>query len=175
MKRKLFITLLGTVLLTCGGALTGLCGDDTTNKIVAAEVLVIDSYDVDYGHYTDGMQLTLMQAVFRDDYDMDYGHYGDSMEPSVAYAAIVADYLEKCRCKGALLDAKSANIRKLAVRDTVKGAFVRQNQAELIQYLIENNVAVNPRRVEYMINQRFKEQVSPHEVYAALANEQTNN
>jgi hypothetical protein len=92
----------------------------------------------------------------------------------LAYAAIVADYLEKCRCKGALLGAKSAKIRKIAVRDTVKGAFVRQNQAELIQYLIENNVAVNPRRVEYVLNQRFNELVSPREVYTVLASEQKN-
>jgi hypothetical protein len=167
MKRKFFIALMATVLVLCGGGLTGFCGDVATHKAVAP----IGGYDLGFGHYTDGLQPAMMQAAFRDDYDMDYGHFTDSMEPSTAYAALIADYLQKCDCKRRLLSAKSPNIRKGAFIDTLKGAYVRVNQVELVRYMMGKNVAVNPRRVEYVINQLFTEQVSPQEVYAVLANE----
>ena len=165
MKSKLFIAVMGSVLLITSGALTGLCGD------VAAEVATIDSYDLDFGHYTDSLQPSMMQAALRDDYDMDYGRFTDGMEPSLVYAAFIADYLEKCDCRGDMLDAKSLNIRKAALRDTVKGAYVEKNSAELVRYMVENNVPMNPRRVEYVINQRFADQVNPQEVYTVLTNE----
>ncbi len=167
MKCKLFIAVMATVLVVCGGGLTGFCGDVATHKAVAP----IGGYDTDFGHYTDGLQPSMVQAAFRADYDMDYGHVTDNMEPSLAYAAFIVDYLEKCDCKGELLNAKSLSIRKAAVRDTVKGAYVRDNQAELVRYMLENNVPMNPRRVEYVINQQFTAQVSPQEVYTVLAKE----
>ena len=146
MKRKLIIAFIGTVLVVFGGGLTGFCGDVATKNAVAPS----DGYDVDFGHYT------------------------DSMEPNLVYATFIANYLNRCDCKARLLNAKSPNIRKDAFRDTLKGAYVRENQAALVRYMLANNVALNPRRMEYVINQRFAEQVNPQAVYALLAKEPIN-
>ncbi len=59
---------------------------------------------------------------------------------SLIYGAFVDNYIQKCDAKAGMLDSDSLNIRKDAVRPTLKGAFVQSNRTIMIQYLMEKNV-----------------------------------
>lgn len=98
------------------------------------------------------------------------GYCGDftDVNPSLIYGACIDDYIKKCEAKAGLLDSASLNIRKMALRATVKGAYLRSNRAELIEYLEARAAALNPRRIQYHLNQKFAEAVHPIEVYTVL-------
>ena len=97
----------------------------------------------------------------------------DQIKPSLIYGAFVDDYIQKCQIKATLLNSSSLNIRKNAMRATVKGAYMRHNRVKLVKYLMEKNVSLNPRRIKYHLNQQFAKVVQPNEVYSALVEEST--
>ena len=92
----------------------------------------------------------------------------DTIKPSLIYGAFIDDYVEKCECQASLLDSGSLNIRKIAMRATVKGAYLKANRTKMIRHLIEVNAPLNPSRIEYHLNQHFAQAVHPDEVYTAL-------
>jgi hypothetical protein len=85
-----------------------------------------------------------------------------------AYGTFVDDYIDKCEAKADLLDSSSINIRKIAMRATVKGGFVKSNRDQMIEYLATNKVPLNIHRIEFHLNQMFARSVNPEQVYARL-------
>ena len=126
MKSKLFIAIIGTMVLVLGAAQAGLCGE------------------------------------------------ADRVASSERYGAFVDKYIKKCASKAEMLDSDSFNIRKNAMRATVKGAFLQSNRTTMINYLAEKNVPMNPDRIEYHLNQKFAEAVLLQGVYAALTQDHVN-
>jgi hypothetical protein len=92
-------------------------------------------------------------------------------DPAQAYGAYVDDYIAKCEAKADLLDARSVNIRKIALRSIVKGGFVKSNRDQMIEYLVVKNVPLNAHRIQYHLNQLFARSVHPDQVYARLLRE----
>ena len=92
----------------------------------------------------------------------------DGVKPSLIYGAFVDNYIQKCETKAVMLNSGSLNIRKSAMRATVKGAFVKSNRTFMVDYLIEKDVPFNADRVEYHLNQKFAESVHPQKVYVTL-------
>ena len=123
MNAKSIITVIGTLFLIFGVALTGFC-DERMN-----------------------------------------------VSPSLIYGAFVDNYIQKFEAKAEMLDSGSFNIRKNALRATVKAAYVKSNRDIMVAYLVEKNVPFNGDRIEYHLNQKFTESVSPQKVYALLSKE----
>lgn len=94
----------------------------------------------------------------------------DTVTPSLIYGAYIDNYVKKCECKASLLDSGSLNIRRIAMRATVKGAYLKANRTKLIRHLTEVNASLNPNRIQYHLNQQFARSVQPNEVYTALLN-----
>ncbi len=92
----------------------------------------------------------------------------DTIKPSLIYGAFLDNYVQKCEFKASLLDSGSLNIRKIAMRATVKGAYLKANRTKLIRHLMEVNAPLNPSRIAYHLNQQFADSVQPNEVYTAL-------
>ena len=87
------------------------------------------------------------------------------------YGVFVDDFIAKCEAKADLLDSSSVNIRKIAMRATVKGGFVKSNRDQVIEYLAAQNVPLNAHRIEFHLNQVFAQSVHPEQVYARLLKE----
>jgi hypothetical protein len=92
-------------------------------------------------------------------------------DPTQAYGAFIDDFIAKCAAKGGLLDSGSVNIRKIALRATVKGGFVQSNRDQVIEYLAAKKVPLNAHRVQFHLNQLFAQTVHPEQVYARLLRE----
>ena len=120
MKRKALITIVGTLILVCGWALTGVCEEP------------------------------------------------EDANRSIIYGAFVDNYIQKCAAKAEMLDSGSVQIRKDALRATVKGAYMQSNRTGMIDYLMANNAPLNADRIAYHLNRKYAETVFPQEVYAAL-------
>ena len=95
----------------------------------------------------------------------------EDVKSSLIYGAFVDNYIQKCSAKAEMLDSGSLNIRKSAMRATIKAAFLQSNRATMVDYLKENNVPLNRDRIEYHLNQKFAASVHPQMVYAALTEE----
>ena len=76
------------------------------------------------------------------------GFCGDvkNVKPLLNYGTFIDDYAQKCEAKAALLDSGSVNIRKDAMRATIKGTYLRHNRANLVKYLMEKEAPLNPYR-----------------------------
>lgn len=92
----------------------------------------------------------------------------ETIKPSLIYGAFIDNYVQKCEFKASLLDSGSLNIRKHAMRATVKGAYLKSNRTKMIRHLMEVNAPLNPNRINYHLNQKFADSVQPNEVYTAL-------
>ena len=92
----------------------------------------------------------------------------------VGYGAFVDNYIQKLEAKAEMLDSRSLNIRKSAMRSTLKGAFIQSNRTTMIKHLMEKNVPLNVHRIQYHLNQMFNESVHPQKVYAMLLKEHVN-
>lgn len=95
----------------------------------------------------------------------------DDVSPSLIYGAFVDDYIQKCGAKAKMLDSGSLNIRKSAMRATLKGAFIQSNRTTMIKHLIDKHVPFNAHRIEYHLTRKYTESVHPREVYAVLLKE----
>jgi hypothetical protein len=95
------------------------------------------------------------------------------VSPSLIYGAFVDKYIVKCEAKAKLLDSGSYNLRKSAMRATLKGAFIQSNRASMIAYIMENEVPFNAHRIEYHLTRKFTESVHPQKLYAMLLKEST--
>ena len=91
-----------------------------------------------------------------------------------AYGAFVDNYIQKCEAKADLLDSSSLNIRRSAMRATVKGAYIQANRAEIVAYLMEENAPLHADRIEYHLNRKYAESIFPQEVYVAVYGEHVN-
>lgn len=94
----------------------------------------------------------------------------DTIKPSLVYGAFLDNYVQKCECKASLLDSGSLNIRRIAMRATVRGAYLKANRTKLIRHLMELKAPLNTNRIKYHLNQQFAKSVQPNEVYTALLN-----
>ena len=90
------------------------------------------------------------------------------LKPSLIYGAMIDEYVHKCEVKASLLDSGSLNIRKDAMRATVKGAYLKSNRTKMIRHLMEINAPLNPDRIAFHLNQKFAKSVQPEDVYAVL-------
>jgi hypothetical protein len=88
---------------------------------------------------------------------------------SRTYGTFVDNYIQKCEAKAELLDSGSLNIRKSAMRATVKGGFMQSNRTSMITYLKAKNAPLNADRIAYHLNRKYAKSVHPQEVYAALS------
>ena len=95
----------------------------------------------------------------------------ENISPSLIYGAYVDKYIDKCEAKAKLLDSGSYNIRKNAMRATLKGAFLQSNRAAMIAYLMESEAPFNAHRIEYHLTGKFTESVDPRKLYAMLLKE----
>jgi len=98
----------------------------------------------------------------------------EDVRPSLIYGTIVDNYIQNCEAKAEMLDSRSLNIRKSAMRATLKGAFIQSNRTTMIKHLMEKNVPLNVPRIQYHLNQMFNESVHPQKVYAMLLKEHVN-
>jgi hypothetical protein len=95
----------------------------------------------------------------------------DNVSPSLIYGAFVDNYIQKCEAKARLLDSGSLNIRKSAIRATLKGAFLQSNRTTMVKHLMEKKVPFNAHRIEYHLTRKYTASVQPQEVYAMLLKE----
>ena len=93
----------------------------------------------------------------------------DDARFSLTYGAFVDNYIQKCEAKAEMLDSRSLNIRKSAMRSTLKGAFIQSNRTTMIKHLMEKNVPLNVPRIQYHLDS-----VHPQKVYAMLLKEHVN-
>ncbi len=87
------------------------------------------------------------------------------------YGAFVDNYIQKCEAKADLLDSSSLNIRRSAMRATVKGAYIQANRTEIVAYLMKENTPLHADRIEYHLNRKYAESIFPQEVYVAVYGE----
>ena len=73
--------------------------------------------------------------------------------------AIVDKYIAACEAKSAMLDSRSENIRRSAMRACLRASFCRTSRAELIDELVARNVEPKPYKVHHFLNARFNEVV----------------
>jgi len=78
--------------------------------------------------------------------------------------AIVDKYIAACEAKSAMLDSRSENIRRSAMRACLRATFCRTSRAELIDELVASNVDPKPHKVHHFLNARFNEVVGAREV-----------
>ena len=84
------------------------------------------------------------------------------------YSAIIDDTIAKCRNKIALLDSKSPNLRRQAMRASLKGAYLKIYKNELIAYLVSVNADPSPHRVAYHLNKFFYQSLEPDKLYVLM-------
>ena len=92
----------------------------------------------------------------------------EDANPSLIYGAFLDEYVQKCEAKAKLLDSGSFNIRKNAMKSTLKGALIKSNRDTMIDYLVEKKVPHNIDRVEYHLTRKYTESVHPQKLYAML-------
>ena len=73
---------------------------------------------------------------------------------------IVDKYIAACEAKSAMLDSRSENIRRSAMRACLRASFCRTSRAELIDELVARNVEPKPHKVHHFLNARFNEVVN---------------
>ena len=78
--------------------------------------------------------------------------------------AMVDRYIAACEAKSAMLDSRSENIRRSAVRSCLRGTLCRTSRTELIDELVAGNVEPKPYKVHHFLNSRFKEVVDTTEL-----------
>jgi len=83
-------------------------------------------------------------------------------------AAIVDHYIAACEAKSAMLDSRSENIRRSAMRACLKAIFYKNTKADLIGALVANNVAPKPYKVHRFLNARFNEIVAAKDIVMAI-------
>ena len=76
---------------------------------------------------------------------------------------IVDKYIAACEAKSAMLDSRSENIRRSAMRACLRATFCRTSRAELIDELVASNVDPKPHKVHHFLNARFNEVVAARE------------
>ena len=84
------------------------------------------------------------------------------------YATIIDDYIRQCQAKSSLLDSGSYHIRTIAIRASLKSAYLESNKDELVEYLIENKVSLNKDRIIYHLNRSFFDKVRQNEIYSLV-------
>jgi hypothetical protein len=90
------------------------------------------------------------------------------VELTKIYGTFVDDYIQKCEAKAEMLDSGSLNIRKSAMRATVKGAYMQAHRTALVSYLVKERAPLNADRIAYHLNLKYAESAFPREVYVAL-------
>ena len=80
--------------------------------------------------------------------------------------AIVDKYIAACEAKSAMLDSRSENIRRSAMRACLRATFCRTSRTELIDELVAGNVEPKPHKVHHFLNARFNEVVGVPELAA---------
>jgi len=84
------------------------------------------------------------------------------------YSDLIDEAIAKCQNKSSLLNSRSPNIRKQAIRACLKGAYLKVNKNELVAYLITVDAEPSRDRVEYHLNKRFYQSMKPDEMYVLL-------
>jgi hypothetical protein len=77
---------------------------------------------------------------------------------------MVDKYIAVCEAKSVMLDSRSENIRRSAIRSCLRGTLCRTSRAELIDELVAGNVEPKPYKVYHFLNSRFKEVVGTTEL-----------
>ena len=75
----------------------------------------------------------------------------------VELEAIVDKYIAACETKSEMLASGSENIRHDAMRAVLKAMFCRNSKDELVDELVESNIAPKQHTVHLFLNKRFKE------------------
>jgi hypothetical protein len=78
--------------------------------------------------------------------------------------AIVDNYIAACEAKSAMLNSRSENIRRSAMRACLRATFCRTSRADLIDELVACNVEPKPHKVHHFLNARFDEVVGAREL-----------
>jgi hypothetical protein len=73
--------------------------------------------------------------------------------------AVVDPYLAACEAKSAMLDSRSKNIRRSALRAYLRATFYRTSRAGLIDELVVSNAGPEPHKGHHFPNARFNEVV----------------
>jgi hypothetical protein len=69
--------------------------------------------------------------------------------------ALVDEYIACCEAKSALRNSRSEKIRHSAVRSCMKADFYRHSKEELVEVMLENNIAPKAYKVRLFLNERF--------------------
>jgi hypothetical protein len=78
--------------------------------------------------------------------------------------AIVDDYIAACERKSAMLNSRSENLRRDAMRACLRATFCRTAKATLVDEMVAKNVAPRPYKVQHFLNARFDEVVGAHQL-----------
>ena len=69
--------------------------------------------------------------------------------------ALVDEYIACCEAKSALRNSRSEKIRQSAVRSCMKAAYCKHSKDELVEVMLENNIAPKAYKVRLFLNERF--------------------
>ena len=69
--------------------------------------------------------------------------------------ALVDEYIACCEAKSALRGSRSEKIRHSAVRSCMKAAYCKRSKEELVELMLENNIAPKAYKVRHFLNERF--------------------
>ena len=85
-----------------------------------------------------------------------------------AYSDIIDGVISRCQAKSALINSGSYHIRTIAVRSTLKSAYLQSHNDDLISYLMTNKISLNKDQVMYHLNHKFFDAVRHNEIYSLV-------
>ena len=88
------------------------------------------------------------------------GQDAEAQNVRASYEKSLKVYTDRCNSKSEMLNSKSDNLRKAALRSCMKASFCSIYKDELIDELIVNNIELKPYKIQLFINQKFETAMS---------------
>jgi len=76
------------------------------------------------------------------------------------YGESLKVYTDRCNTKSEMLNSKSDNLRKAALRSCMKASFCSIYKDELIDELMANNIELKPYKIQLFLNHKFETAMS---------------
>ena len=84
-----------------------------------------------------------------------HGNNTKAVETKAKLAILVDDYIACCDAKSEMRNSRSENIRRSAMRSRMKAAYYIHAREELVEEMLENNVAPKAYKVRRFLNDKF--------------------
>lgn len=84
-----------------------------------------------------------------------YGNSTKALETKAKLIILVDDYIACCDAKSAMRDSRSENIRRSAIRSSMKAAYYMHSKEELVEEMLDSNVEPKAYKVRRFLNEKF--------------------